>query len=93
MQVYQHYTDRDWLRQQQEIQHHFDNYESYDEFMEKYGPMENPELFSFGALDQYLWNLASKNGKSLGGIETVEEQVNILDSFQLKNKFRCWIIQ
>jgi hypothetical protein len=45
MQVYQHYTDRDWLRQQQEIQHLFDNYESYDEFMEKYGPHTNMEGF------------------------------------------------
>jgi len=35
-------TDRDWLRQQQEIYHVFE-YDSFEEFMEKYGPNTNME--------------------------------------------------
>jgi len=42
MQLYQQMTDRDWLRQQQEIYHVFE-YDSFEEFMEKYGPNTNME--------------------------------------------------
>ena len=44
MQVYRHYTDRDWLRQQQEVQWLFE-YDTYDEFMEKYSPVSDMEKF------------------------------------------------
>jgi hypothetical protein len=42
MQLYGQMTDREWLRQQQEIYHLFE-YDSFEEFMEKYGPHTNME--------------------------------------------------
>lgn len=38
------------------------------------------ELAVSPSLDQYLWNLAEEKGKIMGGLETVEEQLNIFDS-------------
>ena len=38
------------------------------------------ELAVSPSLDQYLWNLGEEKGKIMGGLETVEEQLNIFDS-------------
>jgi len=38
------------------------------------------ELAASPSLDQYIWNLGEEKGKTMGGLETVEEQVNVFDS-------------
>ena len=45
MGVFQHYFDREWVRQQQEIFWQFEDYDTVDEFLEKYGPETNMEAF------------------------------------------------
>lgn len=37
-------------------------------------------------LDQYIWNSAISKGKNIGELETVEEQINIFDSFSLEEQ-------
>ena len=38
------------------------------------------------SLDQYIWDLAISKGKSTGGIETAEEQINVFDSFSIEEQ-------
>jgi uncharacterized protein YbaP (TraB family) len=37
----------------------------------------------YPSLDQYIWNTATSRGKITGGIETVEEQISVFDSFSI----------
>lgn len=48
--------------------------------------LQYPEISMFESLDEYLWNLADINGKTLGSIETVEEQIDIFDSLSVEEQ-------
>ena len=41
------------------------------------------ELIENPSLDQYIWNTAVSTGKYTGGIETVQEQIDIFDGFSI----------
>ncbi|MHA1969021.1 MAG: TraB/GumN family protein [Candidatus Hodarchaeales archaeon] len=47
---------------------------------------EIQDLMNYGSLDEYIWKLALSKGKETGGIETVEEQVGIFDSFTISEQ-------
>jgi len=47
---------------------------------------ELENLLEYPSLDQYIWNTAISKGKDTGGIETVEEQINVFDSFSVEEQ-------
>jgi len=44
------------------------------------------ELYKSPSLDQYLWNLGMEKGKTMGGLETVKEQLDIFDSLTIEEQ-------
>ena len=47
---------------------------------------EIQDLLIYGSLDEYIWKLAIIKDKETGGIETIEEQIGIFDSFTISEQ-------
>ncbi|KYK30194.1 hypothetical protein AYK20_04530 [Thermoplasmatales archaeon SG8-52-1] len=43
-------------------------------------------LLNNPTLDQYIWNIATSSGKYTDGIETIQEQIGIFDSFSIEEQ-------